>query len=195
MKLSHLAPIALAICMAPAFLGAAPEKYKIDPVHSSLIFKIKHMNIANFYGRFNKMEGSFTYDKENAENNKLEIKIDADSVDTANGKRDEHVKSPDFLNAKQYPAIEFKSTSVKKLSDTEFELTGDMTLHGQTKSVTTKLQKTGEATDQKGVHRAGGETTFTIKRSDFGMDKMMQMLGDEITVTVAVEGIREAASE
>jgi polyisoprenoid-binding protein YceI len=193
MKLFHLAPLARAVCLAPAILSAAPENYKIDPVHSSVTFKIKHMNVSNVHGRFNKMEGAFTYDKEDAANNKLELTIDTDSLDTANAKRDEHVKGPDFLNVKQFPKMTYKSTSIKKLSDNEFEVTGDLTMHGQTKPVTAKLQKIGEASDPKGVHRAGGESTFTLKRSDFGMDKMQNALGDEVTVTVAVEGIRQDA--
>jgi polyisoprenoid-binding protein YceI len=195
MKLLSLAPLALAICLTPALVSAAPEDFKVDAVHSSVIFKIKHMNVANFYGRFNKVEGTITQDKEKPENGKLVVKIDATSIDTGNVKRDEHVKGPDFLNVKQYPTIEYKSTAIKAVSENEFEVTGDMTLHGQTKPVTAKMQKTGETTDQKGTHRLGGETTFTFKRSDFGMNKMLENLGDEITVTVAIEATREGGEQ
>src|SRR5690606_31015704 len=131
-----------------------------------IVFKVKHMNVGNAYGTFNKFSGSFVYDKENIENSKLELEVDATSVDTNNTKRDEHIKAPDFLNVKQFPTFTYKSESVKKISDTEYELTGPLTAHGVTKPVTSKVVMIGEATDPKGTHRIGGEATFTIKRSD-----------------------------
>lgn len=196
MKLHHLASLAFVACLAPAVLTAAPEDYKIDPVHSSATFKIEHMKVSNVHGRFNDIGGTFTYDKEKPEQSKLEVVIDMASIDTANKMRDDHVRSADYLNVEKYPKMTYKSTSIKPLKDDEFEVTGDLTLHGETKPLTLKLKKIGEATDPKGVHRAGGESTFTIKRSDFGMkDKMLGMLGDDVVVTVAVEGIREGGEE
>lgn len=193
MKNLRLAAVAI-LCIAPAIVWSAPESYKIDPVHSFIVFKVRHMNVGNAYGTFNDFQGFFLHDEENAENNKLEIAVDANSLDTKNAKRDEHSKSPDFLNVKQFPTITFKSESVKKISDTEAEMTGPLTLHGVTKPVTAKVVKIGEATDPKGVHRVGGEATFVIKRSDYGMTNMLNNLGDEITLTVAVEGIRADAA-
>lgn len=196
MKLHHLACMAFVACLAPAVLVAAPEKYKIDPVHSSATFKIQHLQVSNVHGRFNDMSGSFIYDKENPEQSKLEVVIDMASIDTANKMRDEHVRSEEYLNVEKYPKMTYKSTSIKVLKENEFEVTGDITLHGETKPLTLKLTKIGEAKDPKGVYRVGGESTFTIKRSDFGMkDKMPGMLGDDVVVTVAVEGIREGGEE
>lgn len=194
MKLHHVIPCAIATFALAGSLFAAPETFKIDPKHSSVNFKIGHLGVSNVHGRFNTFEGGFTQDKENDANNEFHMTVDTASLDTGIEARDKHVTSPDLLNVKQYPEMTFKSDSVKKLSDNEFEIKGSLTLHGVTKPVTAKLHKIGEATDEKGVHRAGGESTFTIKRSDFGMTGMQGALGDEVTVTIAVEAIREKAA-
>lgn len=193
MKMFHAAAYAAALCMVPVFASAKPENYKIDPVHSSVIFSINHMGVSNTHGRFNKLEGKMVYDADDASKSSIEVKIDADSLDTNNAMRDTHVKSEEYLDTKKFPTLEFKSKSVKKLSDKEFELTGDLTLHGVTKPLTTKLTKVGEAKDPKGNYRIGGETTFVIKRSEFGITAMPGALGEEIPVTIAIEGIREEA--
>lgn len=180
---------ALALCAAlPTLASAAPVKYDIDTAHSSIIFKVRHMNVANFYGAFKDFKGSITYDKDAPEASSLEITIDANSIDTRNSKRDDHIKSPDLLNAKQYPEISFKSTSVKKIADNNFEVAGQFTVHGVTKPLTVKLEKTGEAKNPRGGEIIGGETSFTFKRSEYGMTGMAPNLGDDITVTVAIEG-------
>lgn len=193
MKKIQLTAALTSLLFLPGLLNAAPETYQVDPVHSFLIFKVRHFNVGNAYGEFNDFKGSFTYDKEAPQNNKFEVTVDVNSLDTKNPKRDEHVKSPDFLNAKQFPTITFKSDSVKQLADNQFEMAGQLTLHGVTKPLTLKLEKIGEAKDPKGTERIGGESTFTIKRSDFGMTGMAGALGDDITITMAVEGIKHAA--
>lgn len=190
MKKLHLAAAVASVCIAPALLVAAPETFKIDPVHSSVIFKIGHNNVGNIYGDFSGISGSFVQDKEAPESNAVEVQIDASSLNTNNAGRDAHVKGPDYLNVKQFPTMTFKSDSIKKLSEKEFEMAGQFTLHGVTKPITAKLQKIGEAADPKGAYRAGGESTFTIKRSDYGM-KVSPGLSDEVTITIAVEGVRQ----
>ena len=150
MKSLRYAAAVAALAIVPTMVWAAPETFKVDPVHSFIIFHVDHFNVGHVYGMFNDFEGSFVYDKEDPANDKFEVKIDANSLDTKIAKRDEHVKGPDFLNVKQYPAITFKSDSIKKLSDKEFEVTGQMTMHGVTKPVTAKLEKIGEGKDPKG---------------------------------------------
>lgn len=185
---------ALAACtLSAGLLTAAPEAYNVDTVHSFILFKIKHFNVGNAYGQFKDFKGTIQYDKEAPEKSSIELTIDANSVDTRNPKRDDHVKSPDLMNAKQYPSITFKSDSLKKTSDTTFDLAGQMTFHGVTKPVTAKLEKIGEAKDPKGTERLGTEAIFTFKRSDFGMTGMMQGLGDDVTVTIALEAIKAGA--
>ena len=98
--------------ITPAF-GAA-DNYKVDPVHSTSAFRIKHAGAPPFWGRFNEPNGTFMLDEADPTKSTFTIELKADNVDTANAKRDAHLKSPDFFNAKQYPAITFKSTSVKK---------------------------------------------------------------------------------
>lgn len=193
MKMYHAAAFTAALCMVSVFATAAPQTYKIDPVHSSVNFSINHMGVSNTHGRFNKLEGKLVYDAEDASKSSVEVIIDANSLDTNNAMRDSHVKGEELLDTKKFPTMEFKSKSVKKLSDKEFEVTGDLTLHGQTKPLTTKLIKVGETKSPKGQYLIGGETTFVIKRSEFGITAMAGALGEEIPVTISIEGIREEA--
>ena len=170
---------------APA---AAPTEFEIDSVHSSAIFRIQHMGVSYFHGRFNSIQGRITADAENPAGSSVELTIAAESVDTANGKRDDHIRSPDFLNASEFPEIRFTSKSVKAAGATTFEVAGELTLHGETKPLTVKVEQTGLAKNPRGEGQiAGFETTFTVKRSDFGMDQMLDALGDEVRLTVAVE--------
>jgi polyisoprenoid-binding protein YceI len=174
---------------ASALAGVtAATTYRIDSVHSSVVFRIKHMNVAYFNGRFNDIKGTVMLDDQNPAQCAFDVTITASSVDTAQEKRDNHIKSPDFLNAKQFPTITFKSKSVSKADGDAYEVQGDLTLHGVTRPVTAKVTRTGTMHDQRsGGNRIGLDTTFTIKRSEFGMQNMLQMLGDEIQITVDVE--------
>ncbi len=166
--------------------AAAPAKapsYTVDPVHSYVIFKIKHDGIGNNYGRFNGPTGTFTWDEASPESGTLEVSVKTDQVDTGMGKRDDHLKSGDFFDAKQFPTISFKSKSFKKGAAGKVDITGDLTLLGKTKTITVTAEPTG-----KTAKGAGIETTFTIKRSEYGMSKMIDRLSDEVTITVALEG-------
>jgi len=167
---------------AGAPVGAAVN-YKVDPVHSYVMFKIKHDNIGSNYGSFVGPTGSFSWSGDSPESSSLDISVRSESVSTGNSKRDDHLKSGDFFDAKQFPTISFKSKSAKKLDGGKIEFTGDLTLLGKSKSVTVVAAPVGQT--EKG---AGIETTFTIKRTDFGMSKMTDRLSDEVTLTVALEG-------
>jgi len=167
---------------APASTTAAVAAHSIDPVHSSVLFKIKHKDTANFYGVFKEVSGTFAIDSADAAKSTLEVSVVSDSVDTRNGGRDKHVKSADFLSVKEFPAITFKSTSFKKTGDKTFDVTGDLTFRGATKPVTAKVTQT----DDKG---AGIEATFSLKRSDFGNSTMVgKGLSDEMDFIVSLEG-------
>lgn len=177
--------------MASALLVALPsvaaDNYTIDGSHSQVVFKVGHLGVSNNYGRFNDLAGSYTLD---GANSKIEITIKAESVDTANAKRDEHIKSPDFFNAKQFPTITFKSTSVKPGSGNDMAVTGDLTFLGVTKPVSFTATKIGEGDDPWGGHRSGFEATIKIKRGDFGSTKMVGPVGDEVTLLINIEGTR-----
>jgi polyisoprenoid-binding protein YceI len=164
--------------------------YAIDTTHSSVLFRIKHFDVAYFYGRFATYEGTFTLD-DDASKCAVEVKIDAGSVDSFNEGRDDHIKGGDFLDAKQHPDLTFKSTKVERDGDA-FTITGDLTGRGVTRSVTCEMQKTGEAETRFGL-RAGFEGRFVFKRSDFGMDKgdASSMLSDEVTMILAIEGVKQ----
>jgi polyisoprenoid-binding protein YceI len=119
----------------------------------------------------------------------MEVKID--SIDTANGDRDKHLKGPDFFNAKEFPTMAFKAKSMKAADEKTYEVTGDLTIHGVTKEVTVKLERLGTGKDPRsGKPRTGWETTFRINRSDFGMKFGIPAIGDEVLITVAVEGVQ-----
>jgi polyisoprenoid-binding protein YceI len=171
---------------------ARAEKYTIDNIHSSLIFRIKHMDVGYIYGRFNTFSGGFAFDEKSPADNALSVEIQADSVDSANAARDKHLKGNDFFNVREFPKITFKSTKFKAVDAKTYEVAGDLTLHGVSKSVTARLERTGTAEDKKfKVIRTGFETTFTIKRSDFGMKFGIPFLGDEVRITFAAEGTRK----
>lgn len=186
--------ISLIFAMLIAFgigsAASAASNYKIDTVHSFVTFKVKHLGVANAWGRFNEPTGTMTWDADNPSAGKFDVVIQASKVDTANTKRDEHLRSPDFFNARQFPTITFKSTSIEKLDDNKFEMAGDLTLHGTTKPVKVELVKVGEADTRQGP-KIGFDATFTIKRSEFGMNYMLEGLGDEVTIYVAIEAVRE----
>jgi polyisoprenoid-binding protein YceI len=165
---------------------SAADTFQVDPIHSSMIFRVKHMGVANFYGRFNSISGSFTLD-DDANKNSFQVEIQTASVDTVQKKRDDHLKSPDFFNAAQFPKITFKSTQVAKSGDSAFDVTGDLSLHGVTKSVTAKVTKTGTA-NMRGRQVAGVEAVLTIKRSDFGMTYGLEGISDEVYIALSLEG-------
>jgi len=167
----------------------AADTYTVDPVHSSLLFRVKHLDCGYIYGRFNQYSGSFAFDDKNPSECKLEMEVKIDSLDTANADRDKHVKGPDFFNAKEFTTMTFKATSMKAQDEKNYEVTGDLTIHGVTKQVTVKLERLGTA-KAMGKTRSGWETTFSINRSDFGMKFGIPAISDEIRIIVAMEGIR-----
>jgi polyisoprenoid-binding protein YceI len=175
----------VALVLAPAAVARAADNYEIDPVHSVLVFRIGHMDVGVFYGRFNMPSGRFTFDEQNPSASSFQAQVKAADFDSGNEKRDQHVRGPDFLNAREFPTINFKSTSVKAGESGRYEVSGTLSLHGQTKPVTTTLQKIGSA-----GNRIGFEGTMDVKRSDFGI-KGVQGVADEVRVIIAFEGVKK----
>lgn len=171
---------------------AGSSKHEVDSYHAWSFFKVKHMGVSHAYGRFNVISGSVELDDADASKSAVEISIKTDSVDTANAKRDEHLKGADFFDAKQFPTITFKSTKVEKAGEA-LSVTGDLTLHGVTKSVTAKVEKTGEGKGMQGEHRTGFEASFAVKRSDFGMKWGLDngAVGDDVQLWVSLEAIKK----
>lgn len=190
MKRIWLLPAAALVVSAAALTStqiawSAPEAmtWNGDTVHSFVLFKVKHMGASNAYGRFNDFTSSFQTNDAGSEITAVNFVVKAASVDTGIAKRDAHIQSPDFLSAKQFPEITFKGGMCKSIDADTTEVTGDLTLHGVTKPLTVKVNKLGTGKGLMGV-----ETTFTIKRSDYGMTNMVGPVSDEVTLTVAVEG-------
>ena len=183
------------LALTTLFMGfttvQAADTYQLDPVHTATIFKVKHLNVSNTIGRFNDVAGSITWDAANLSGSKIDVTIQAGSIDTHSEKRDAHLTSPDFFDAKQFTTLKFTSTSFTKIDDSSYSVAGEFTMHGVTKPMTITAVKVGEGKDPWGGYRIGFDSTFTIKRSDFGMSKMLEGIGDEVTVTFATEGVKK----
>ncbi len=206
LTLSVLAPSALVIALGGTFVAAggffsatiptaeastaAPAQYRIDPVHTSVIFRINHLGVADFFGRFNRISGGFTFDDADPANNRIAVAIEADSVDTNNRNRDEHLRGPDFFNATQFPRINFSSSSVEPAGEGLYNVKGELEIMGKKVPVETVARHIG-AGESRGRQLRGFTATFTVKRSEFGMTYMLDGLGDEVEVTIAVEGQRQ----
>ena len=185
-----LATAALAFAFAAARPAAAADDYAFDMVHSSVSFKARHLDISWIHGRFNDVEGKFSLDRQHPEKSKFELSIKVDSIDTANKARDEHLRQPDYFDSKQFPTIDFKSTSVKAVPH-GYEVTGDFTMHGKTKKITLTL-KGGQEKEWMGSKRVGFATELSLKRSDFGFDpKNIGLIGDEAIILIDCEGVRK----
>jgi polyisoprenoid-binding protein YceI len=172
------------VCSCAMSSAVHAESYTIDAVHSTVLFRIKHMNTSNAWGRFNDIQGSADLDGAQPS---LAVTLAVDSIDTANQKRDEHLEGPDFFNAKQFPTIEFKSTKVTKVDAAHYDVEGTLTLHGVSKPIAVKLERTGSARTPMTGPITGYATEFKIKRSDYGMKLMIGPLGDEVLLIVALE--------
>jgi polyisoprenoid-binding protein YceI len=168
----------------------AADVYQYDGVHSSISFKARHLDISWIHGRFNEAEGTFSIDRDNPAKSSFTLSIKTDSVDTANKARDEHLRQPDYFDTKQFPTIDFKSTSVKA-TDGGYEVAGDFTMHGVTKKVTLNL-KGGKEHDFKGMKRVAFSTELSVKRSDYGFDKsQIGLIGDEALILIDCEGLKK----
>jgi polyisoprenoid-binding protein YceI len=183
--------LASALLTSAALLSAKADNYKIDPVHSIVLFKVGHLGIGNIYGRFDSVSGDFVFDSADPTKDSVDVKINTDSVDTNAAARDKDLKSPDFLNAKQFPTATFKSTAVKKVDDKDYDVTGDFTLRGITEPIVLAVKVIGTGPGPKGEPRLGTESTVTLKRTDFDMKYLVPAIPDEVQLTIAVEGIKQ----
>lgn len=163
--------------------------YNIDSVHSSVLFRAKHMGVAYTYGRFNEFSGNITLNELDISKSKVEFEVKSASVDSANAKRDQHLRSSDFFNVKQFPVITFQSTKVSEKTGKEnmLEVTGEFNLHGVKKSITIDVEITGKKTIPQAGEIIGFHTTFDIKRSEYGFNFGLQNINDDIQITVSVE--------
>lgn len=197
--LSTLGGLALAAALvlpssAPvAQPGAPADAYRVDAVHSSVVFSAVHFGASRFYGRFNDVSGTIEFDAAKPEASKVSIEIDVSSVDTHDKKRDQHLSGPDFFSVKEFPKMTFESESVKVLtpaSDTaklRLEVTGKLELLGKKRPMVVEVEQVGAGDGMGGAKLVGFETHFRFNRSDFGMDFMLGGISDEIGVILSVE--------
>src|SRR5579862_7221401 len=182
--MSHRACLKFMLAALVAGLGftslARGDDYKVDPMHAGITFKISHLGLSWIQGRFDEFGGDFTIDTANPEKSSFKMNINPASIDTNNQKRDDHLRSPDFLNAKQFPAMQFKSTSVRPTKG-GYEVTGDFTMHGVTKPVTFELLG-GRTTEMQGATRTGFSSEFTLRRADFSVGAVTPAMGEKIYV-------------
>lgn len=177
--------------MGAVSAGAAPVAYKLDPAHTAVVFVVDHLGFSNAIGRFNTVAGDVAFDKDAVQNNSVTVVIDTASVDTNHAKRDEHLKSPDFFNVKEFPKLTFKSTKVEKTGDKTGKLHGELTLLGVTKPVVLDVtfNKDGVSPASK-QDTVGFSARGTIKRSDFGMKYGAPNIGDEIELIIEAEAVK-----
>lgn len=169
---------------------AQTGNYKIDPSHSTILFKANHLGFSDLTGRFNTFEGSFTLNKSKSNMN---VSIQSNSIDTNHEKRDNHLRSPDFFNVKQFPSIQFKSKKVTVNKQGEpVTIKGELFLHGKSNVVTFAVSPVGAGKDPWGGYRAGYNATATIKRSDYGMNFMVGGgISDDIEIILNIETMKQ----
>lgn len=189
-------PIAIAFASIAALVLSSlahADEYEIDPTHTHVGFTISHMGFSETYGVFKNVSGTLTLDEAKPETSKIDVTIDVASLDTANEKRDEHVKGKDFLDAATYPTMTFKSTKVEVTGKDTATITGDLTLHGVTKPVGlfVKLNKAGPSPMDKSRQVAGFSALGKLKRSDFGITTYIPTIGDEVTLAISTEAVRK----
>jgi len=190
--------LTLAVCTASRAFAAT---WEIDPAHTTIQFSVRHMMVSNVRGQFGKFSGHVDGDETKPTEARIEATIQTASIDTANEKRDEHLRSPDFLDAAKFPTITYTSRKIEKTGEGKWKVTGDLTLHGVTKEVVLDLSDvTPPIKDPMGNMRAGAEARATINRQDFGisfnktLDGGGVMVGNEITITIDVEVTRKAGA-
>lgn len=177
----------LLLALLTTFTGlATAANYAVDGSHTFALFKVAHLGVGDTYGQFRKIEGQF-----DLEAGKFEFTIRTASLDSNDEKRDEHLKGPDFFNIKQFPVITFKSSAVKPAGKDSYEVKGNLMIHGKSQEVTITVRKTGEGKDPWGNYRQGIAADFAIKRSAFGMNYMADLIGDEVKIMFASEGIKK----
>ncbi|HEX7708981.1 MAG TPA: YceI family protein [Thermoanaerobaculia bacterium] len=182
------------VTVALSFSLSAQEsgRWELDKSHSYTNFKIRHL-LANVTGSFREFDAAINLDQENPSASTVEFTVQAASIDTANQKRDDHLRSADFFEVETFPTISFKSTAVKAKSKTEFDVAGDFTMHGVTKRITLPVTLLGFGKDARGNDRVAFEVETSLDRKDYGIvwnraaDQGSVLLGDDVKVSISLQ--------
>jgi polyisoprenoid-binding protein YceI len=174
--------------------STGPVDWSIDPTHTSVTFGVRHMMVSTVRGEFQKVRGNVIFDRSYPERTKIEVDIETASVNTREERRDQHLRSADFFDVEKFPLITFRSKKVVLTGPDEFDMTGDLTIHGVTKEVVLKVDNlTSEHADPWGKVRMGASAKTKIKRSEFGMTWNTALeaggilVGDEVSIQLDVE--------
>jgi polyisoprenoid-binding protein YceI len=172
--------------------------YKIDPMHSEITFKVKHLMITNVTGSFQQFDATMESNEEDFSDATISFEADVNSISTNNEQRDGHLKSADFFAAEEFPKLQFSSTSFTKKSADTYSLKGDLTIKGITKPVELTVEYGGNMTDFYGQNKAGFEITGKINRSDFGLtwsavtEAGGVVVSEEVKLHLAVQMVKQA---
>lgn len=174
-------------------LGAAQDRWQIDPRHTAAQFSVRHLGISTVRGAFTKVSGTVVYDAANPAKDSIQATIDAASVDTRVEARDKDLRSPNFLDVEKYPTITFQSKKVEGDGVGKLRAKGDLTIHGVTKEVVLYIEgPTAPMKDPWGNQRMGASAGTEINRQDFGVSADPGVVGDEIAITLDIEVVKQA---
>ena len=194
--MKHLPVLFLAVALlilSPSL--SAGTVYELDTSHSSITFSVKHMVISNVKGKFQDFTVKALYDEKDTSRSSVEAVIKVAGIDTDNDKRDDHLRSPDFLDAEKYPEITFKSKKIVKKGD-DYVALGDFTMHGVTKEISLPFKILGPINDPWGGTRAGIEAGITLDRRNYGLtwnkalDAGGLVVGNEVEIEIDLEFIK-----
>jgi polyisoprenoid-binding protein YceI len=175
--------------------------WNFDLSHSSVSFYVRHLMVSKVRGSFHNWGGTLTIDDEDITRSSVDVSIDIGSIDTREEKRDAHLKSADFFDVDNHPKLTFKSTAVKRVSDDELEVLGDLQIRGITKPITLKVESNGQIKDPWGGTRAGFSGKATLSRKEFGLhwNALLEtggvVVGDKIEIALEIEAIQAAAAK
>ena len=176
------------------------EKWQFDLVHSSVQFHARHLMVSKVHGRFTKWDGSLELDTADLTKSQMKVTIDTASIDTQEQKRDDHLRSPDFLDVAKYPTITFASKRITSKGGDRFELTGDLTVHGTTHEVVLETEGGAVVKDPWGGTRTGFSAKTSISRKEFGLTWNVALetggflVGDKIDITLEIEAVKQPAA-
>jgi len=173
-------------------------KWSVDAAHSSLDFSIRHMMVTNVKGSFRKFDASIYADPSDLTSAEIQFSVDLASVDTRNSDRDAHLRSADFFDVENYPTMTFRFTNIVKTGEGNYDITGELSLHGVTRTETFSVSFEGAGKDPWGNEKAGYSAKGTVKRSDYGLTYNAAleaggfMLGDDVKFTIEIEASKES---
>mgnify|MGYP005854570399 CR=1 FL=1 len=172
--------------------------WQIDPVHTNVEFAVRHLMVATVRGRFNSVAGTILLDEDDITRSSVAVQIDAASIDTREPQRDQHLRSPDFLDVAQFPTITFQSKRIEPRSDGRYSVIGDLTIRGVTREVVLDASLDGRVKDPWGNERLAVSAQTTINRKDFGaswnvaLEAGGWLVGDAVQISIEAEAVKQA---